>query len=29
MEIRHTTEADFARIMEIYAHARQFMALER
>lgn len=26
MEIRHTTEADFARVMEIYAHARQFMA---
>ena len=29
MEIRHTAETDFARVMEIYAHARQFMALER
>ena len=26
MEIRHTAETDFARVMEIYAHARQFMA---
>jgi len=26
MEIRHSTEADFSRIMEIYAHARRFMA---
>lgn len=26
MEIRHTTEADLARVMDIYAHARAFMA---
>lgn len=26
MEIRHTIEADFARVMEIYGRARQFMA---
>ena len=26
MEIRHSTPADLPRIMEIYAHARQFMA---
>lgn len=26
MEIRHSTEADFNTIMEIYAYARQFMA---
>ncbi len=26
MEIRHTTEKDFNRIMEIYAYARQYMA---
>ena len=26
MEIRHTTEQDFDRVMAIYAHARQFMA---
>lgn len=26
MEIRHATEADFERIMAIYAHARDFMA---
>lgn len=26
MEIRHATEADFPRIMEIYASARNFMA---
>lgn len=26
MEIRKTTEADFDRVMEIYAHARAFMA---
>ena len=26
MEIRHTAEADLARVMDIYAHARAFMA---
>ena len=26
MEIRHSTEADFERIMEIYEYARRFMA---
>ena len=26
MEIRKTTEQDFPRVMELYAHARQFMA---
>ncbi|MDE6845144.1 MAG: GNAT family N-acetyltransferase [Lachnospiraceae bacterium] len=26
MEIRHSTEEDFDRIMEIYEHARRFMA---
>lgn len=26
MEIRHSTQADFDRIMSIYAHARKFMA---
>lgn len=26
MRIRHTTENDFSRVMEIYAHARRFMA---
>ena len=26
MEIRHSTEADLGRIMEIYARARRFMA---
>lgn len=26
MEIRHSTEADFGRMMEIYARARRFMA---
>ena len=26
MKIRKTTEADFDRVMEIYAHAREFMA---
>ena len=26
MEIRHSTEQDFKRIMEIYAYARKFMA---
>ena len=26
MEIRHSTEQDFPRIMEIYRHARRFMA---
>lgn len=26
MEIRHTTEADVQRVMEIYAYARDFMA---
>ena len=26
MEIRHTREEDLPRLMEIYAHARQFMA---
>lgn len=26
MEIRHSTEADFDKIMEIYSYARQFMA---
>ncbi|MBQ0001477.1 MAG: GNAT family N-acetyltransferase [Clostridiales bacterium] len=26
MKIRKTTEADFTRVMEIYAHARSFMA---
>lgn len=26
MEIRHSTEADFIRIMEIYEYARRFMA---
>lgn len=26
MEIRHSTEADFGRMMEIYRHARRFMA---
>ena len=26
MEIRHATEADLERIMEIYAYARKFMA---
>lgn len=26
MEIRKTTEADFSRVMEIYAHARRFMS---
>ena len=25
MEIRHTTEQDFERVMEIYAYARTFM----
>ncbi len=26
MEVRHTAEADLARVMDIYAHARDFMA---
>ncbi len=26
MRIRHSTEKDFPRIMEIYAYARNFMA---
>ena len=26
MQIRHATEEDFPRMMEIYAYARQFMA---
>ena len=26
MKIRKTTEADIGRVMEIYAHARKFMA---
>ena len=26
LQIRHTTEADFDRVMEIYAYARDFMA---